>query len=109
MSRQKLSEELCKKEAEMEASIVDILKNIQDHRDQTQLQKLVKDEEDQSHTLLALKLEEFKNLRKEDILSMFVIVYYHYFLFLIFIGETFFNRCHENAVRTRYYKSESNF
>jgi hypothetical protein len=53
----------------MEASIFDVLKNIQAHRDQIQLQDLVKAEENQCHCLLALKLEEFKNLRKEDILS----------------------------------------
>lgn len=69
ISRQKFSEQLYKTEAEMEASIVDVLKNIQAHRDQKQLQELVKAEENQSHSLLALKLEEFKNLRKEDILS----------------------------------------
>ncbi|XP_046454101.1 E3 ubiquitin-protein ligase LRSAM1-like [Daphnia pulex] len=68
-SRQKFSEQLYKTEAEMEASIVYVLKNIQAHRDQIQLQDLVKAEENQCHCLLALKLEEFKNLRKEDILN----------------------------------------
>ena len=53
----------------MEASINGVLKNIQTHRDHKQIQELVKAEENQSHSLLALKLEEFKNLRKEDILS----------------------------------------
>ncbi len=77
-SRQKFSEQLCKTEAEMEASIIDVLKNIQAHRDQTQIQELVKAEESQSHTLLALKLEEFKNLRKGDILSKFP--HTHYFI-----------------------------
>lgn len=71
-SRQKFSEQLCKTEAEMEANIVDVLKNIRAHRDQTQIQELIKAEENQSYTLLALRLEEFKNLRKEDILSKII-------------------------------------
>lgn len=64
-----MAKQLYKTEAEMEASITDVLKNIQAHRDQKQIQELVKAEENQCHSLLALKLEEFKNLRKEDILS----------------------------------------
>lgn len=74
-SRQKFSEQLCKTEAEMEASIVDVLRNIQAHRDQNQLQELVKAEKSQSHILLALKHEEFKSLRKEDILSKTLATY----------------------------------
>lgn len=56
----------------MEASINDVLENIRAHRDQNQLQELVKSEETQSQSLLTLKLEEFKTLRKEDILSIFL-------------------------------------
>lgn len=53
----------------MGASVIDVLKSIQAHRDQKQLQDLVKAEENQSRSLLAIKLEEFKSLRKEDILG----------------------------------------
>ena len=69
-SRQRFSEQLCQTEAEMEANIIDVLISVKAHKDQRQLQELVKAEEKQSQALLALKLEEFKNLRKDDILSM---------------------------------------
>ncbi|KAK4013342.1 hypothetical protein OUZ56_025576 [Daphnia magna] len=68
-SRQKFSKQLHETEAEMGASVIDVLKSIQAHRDQKQLQDLVKAEENQSRSLLAIKLEEFKSLRKEDILA----------------------------------------
>ena len=80
----------------MEASIIGVLKNIQTHRDHKQIQELVKAEENQSHSLLAPKREEFKNLRKEDILSKtlsnfidFVLLCMNLFYFL--------NRCYENS------------
>lgn len=53
----------------MEASINAVLQDIHAHRDQTQLQELVKAEEQQTRALLALKMEEFKSLRKADILG----------------------------------------
>lgn len=73
-SRQQFSKQLHRTEAEMEASIVDVLKSIQAHRDQKQIQELSKAEENQCQSLLALKLEEFKNLRKEDILGTTIYV-----------------------------------
>jgi hypothetical protein len=78
----------------MEASISDVLKNIQAHRDQKQLQELVKSEEHQCHSLLALKLEEFKNLRKEDILSK---PFSKVQVISCINSIVFFNRCHEDS------------
>ena len=71
-ARSKFSEDLTKSEAEMEASITAVLQDIRAHRDQAQLQELVKAEEQQTSTLLALKMEEFKNLRKADILGKLI-------------------------------------
>lgn len=85
-SRQKFSEHLCRTEAEMETNISDVLKSVRAHRDQTQIQELVKAEENQSQTLLALKLEEFKTLRKDDILSIrhFLYLFSHFSLLFIY-------------------------
>ena len=68
-SRLKFSEDLLKSESEMESGIRDVLAGIQAHRDQQQTAELVKAELKQSQALLALKMEEFKSLRKADILS----------------------------------------
>lgn len=65
--RRKFTEELCKTEAEMESSIKNILENIRAHRDNAQ--ELVKNEEAQSQAILSLRREEFKSLRKADILG----------------------------------------
>lgn len=73
----------------MEASIIGVLKNIQTHRDHKQIQELVKAEENQSHSLLALKLEEFKNLRKEDILSKLSLSNFIDLYFYVWISFTF--------------------
>jgi len=69
ISRLKFSEDLLKSEAEMEEGIRSVLSNIRAHRNQQQLQELLQAEEQQSQALLAIKMEEFKNLRKTDILS----------------------------------------
>lgn len=68
-TRHKFSEDLLKSEAEMEAGIRGVLAGIRAHRDQNQLAELVKAEESQSQAILALKLEEFKILRKAEILG----------------------------------------
>ena len=103
-ARSKFSEDLTKSEAEMEASITAVLQDIRAHRDQAQLQELVKAEEQQTSTLLALKMEEFKNLRKADILGNCLSFEQVVFKVIIYL---FTDRCNEIATRARHDKEQN--
>ena len=88
----------------MEASITAVLQDIRAHRDQAQLQELVKAEEQQTSTLLALKMEEFKNLRKADILGNCLSFEQVVFKVIIYL---FTDRCNEIATRARHDKEQN--
>jgi len=68
LERQKLSEKLNIAELELENSIARVLKQTSQHKDPTFLKEMIAAEEKQVQILLALKTDEYKNLRKADIL-----------------------------------------
>jgi hypothetical protein len=72
LNRQKLSEDLYQTELELERSITEVLKKTNMHRDPSRLKEMIEAEEKQVQILLALKLEEYRNLRKADVLSEYI-------------------------------------
>ena len=44
------------------------------HRDPNRLKEMIEAEEKQGQILLALKLEEYRNLRKADVLSEYIYI-----------------------------------
>ena len=74
LNRQKLSEDLYQTELELERSITEVLKKTNMHRDPNRLKEMIEAEEKQGQILLALKLEEYRNLRKADVLSEYIYI-----------------------------------
>ena len=69
LCRQRLSEDLLKTDELLAENVAQVLKATALHRDPSKLQKIVQAEEEQVKTLLDLKSEEYRSLRKSDILS----------------------------------------
>ena len=74
LNRQKLSEDLYQTELELERSITEVLKKTNMLRDPNRLKEMIEAEEKQGQILLALKLEEYRNLRKADVLSEYIYI-----------------------------------
>lgn len=75
LSRQRLSEDLLKTEENLAKNVAQILEATAIHRDPSKLKGIIQAEAEQVQTLLNLKLEEYRNLRKSDILSRQTIGY----------------------------------
>ena len=61
-----------KSEAEMKENINCVLKQTGIFRDQSKLLEMIKGEEMQAQNFLALQLEEYKNLRRKEILGKLI-------------------------------------